>query len=475
MVNRADLSRAKVRVQLHRWFAVCVAALFWAVSLSAQAECYKYKPTGSTNANEVADSIGGVCNAIKLQRFPTPDERVSIPHDPSSANPYGWCDIFNSYACYTNVPQCGYIGSVILERVTVDCGQPVCQAGATATIPVQMGYGRFSARADGALWTTSDGRNFIQPTPTLRTLLNGSGANTLPGGTGGLCDGRCMVVQDGAPPGSSSTDGWWNSKEPNAQGLYSLYRDFNVKQTGAQCSPSDTMAMGAAGSQSCDGFVGQVNGKTVCVAKETPAANQVPNVKVSGTTNGNGRFTPEAGKPTVGPNGEFPGLAGDKPGILDTSGTGSGGTSTPSTSTTVIKDASGTTTGTSTTTYDFQSCGLPGKPACKMDESGTPTAVDLSSATGQLKSAWDTADGMLPSITGTAGKDTSFTMPQWFTAQACQPLNLGTLPAPISRAITIDWCPVLNPALSVISFLWILGMFFVIVNMVGRVTGAGVH
>ncbi|MCY1238860.1 hypothetical protein D9M72_516190 [compost metagenome] len=95
--------------------------------------------------------------------------------------------------------------------------------------------------------------------------------------------------------------------------------------------------------------------------------------------------------------------------------------------------------------------------------------------TTKLDEAMDKADQGINKAIDKSGMDTSWGgIPQWFSSAACTPWHLGTLPF-INVALVVDICPVSQYVVAVMTFLWVVGTFFAIVAMVGRVTGAGAH
>lgn len=349
-----------------------------------------------------------------------------------------------------------------------------CQQGQQQSKLVTVGYVRATARADGAPWKTTDGRSFFAPVPGSNPR-DGQIPTT-------ICDGQCSWVADGAP------SDWWVANDPGATGVYAAFRQQGYVSNGAVCSAATDQVNPAKPAPSCDGYVGQVNGKTTCIAKEPPSgvmggpapAGTGPKNAASAAAGApapsSATKNPDGSEQRFGPNGEQFERPGDKPSLMDTGGTGTGGgaggTSTPSTGTssTTQKNPDGsTTTSTTTMSLDLKTCGLPGNPACKIDESGTPDGKGYSSdATGKLGSDWDKLDGLLSSIQNKGDKDTSWSMPSWLPASSCTAWNLGTLPV-VNVAITVDLCPLKTMIDGVISFFWLVGTFMAVLGMVSNV------
>jgi len=138
-------------------------------------------------------------------------------------------------------------------------------------------------------------------------------------------------------------------------------------------------------------------------------------------------------------------------------------TTTPSTTTT------STTTGTQTP--DKVTCGLPGTPACKIDETGT-----LGTVTMTLDETTATTDQTTKNttITGTADKG-------WFSSwsglwaapplQSCVPIQYPAITVG-STSITppaMDPCPVVTGMRSVMAFVWAFVGFWLCLGMVREV------
>jgi hypothetical protein len=155
-----------------------------------------------------------------------------------------------------------------------------------------------------------------------------------------------------------------------------------------------------------------------------------------------------------GPNGERFEKPGDVPSMLDIGGTGTNKPAVPS---------SGTSTGvngTSTFTLDLQTCGLPGKPPCKIDESGTPTKapdgikLDEASINTQHNTNKSTISG-----TGDKGMFSS-----WSSAfivppvVACEPTVLHmAAPGVTNTDVGLDACGLVGDVRAIMAWLWALG------------------
>jgi len=178
----------------------------------------------------------------------------------------------------------------------------------------------------------------------------------------------------------------------------------------------------------------------------------------------------------------------------------------PSTTTTT-QTASGTTTTTNTTNYNIvyqgdtitynsttvtnttnpngttstmtvteqpktEVCGLPGTPACKIDETGTPSTVDTSPGLAKLKEDADKRDALLDAIKNKNDKDTSFVWPSWLSSGSCSPWDFGTFPV-INFRLTLDMCPFFAWVTPVVSFLWLLGTWYACLGLVRQTVAGG--
>lgn len=326
------------------------------------------------------------------------------------------------------------------------------------TKAVMMGFGRAAARSDGALWQTTDGRSFMAPASGYSSMMTQSPPDF-------MCDGTCELVADGAG------GDWWADKEPNANGNYGIYKEQGYKYTGGKCTARDEKLDPATLGPPCAGALGEVNGKAVCAEKVPPSGfDYNPKMTTSGAGSTPAQATSTTGEGlTVGPNGEVPGKGGDQKGSPDTGGTGGGsGTSGGITGTGTQTNSDGTTS-TFTIEADLKTCGMPGNPACKIDESGTPDGRNAIKDDG-LKTGWDSLDQQLQNIQGSTDKDTSWMFPSWLSSSQCQPWDLGEFVIWQYRVpVRIDACHMQAPSVAIMSFLWIVGTFFAVLAMMSSV------
>jgi hypothetical protein len=288
-----------------------------------------------------------------------------------------------------------------------------------------------------------------------------------------VCSGGCTMNYSGV-------ESAWISQAPNAQGLYRNSVDANYVNSGQKCTasgtnPADQAVNPQAPQPDCPGYVGEVNGKVGCYG--TAAKPVTTGTKPTGIP----QPPPRAGNPPAGerpPSGEgsasnptpAAGNGGPEGGPAAAGVGGRGG------------GAGGTASGTGSSTNgegqeEKDPCGAPGQAVCnvKVDENGTPATGGDGMGTSKLDQAMDKAEEGIAKAIDPSKMDTSWGgIPQWFASGGCTPWNLGTLPY-INRAIVIDICPVAGYVVAVMSFLWVVGTFFAIIAMVGRVTGAGAH
>jgi hypothetical protein len=186
------------------------------------------------------------------------------------------------------------------------------------------------------------------------------------------CDGQCTVTYQ-------AVDSCWRSQIPAANGLHRVSCDLRVAITSTQCTSKASPQDSTVAPPPCPGYVGNVNGKPVCVGTSSAPLPQ--------------GATPSTQPPSAAGNPS----AGDKPG----SGSGSGSTGATRTPTSGDggnagggssaatpgggSEGNGQTAGTrggatvitGEVEVDIETCGLPGKPPCKIDETGTPDGTSL--------------------------------------------------------------------------------------------------
>ena len=144
-----------------------------------------------------------------------------------------------------------------------------------------------------------------------------------------------------------------------------------------------------------------------------------------------------------------------------------GTTSTQVITRTVEQPASTSTTSITTPKAEAGVCGLPGGPACKIDEAGTPDGKD-SIKKNDLEIELGKAIDALPTIVNPVGKDTSWgVLPAWTNQGPCAPWHVFTFPESVgSRSVDVDLCPLKPWADGISNFVWVALGFMGITSMV---------
>lgn len=277
---------------------------------------------------------------------------------------------------------------------------------------------------------------------------------------------RASFTQGDEPSG-------YRSQSPTSQGLYRISADYSMVQGGFACEPGpeDAPFDPKQPNMQCPGYVGEVNGKTVCVGnadKPIPPA-QKPGVRDK-TGKGEDKGNPKAGQKPGSGEGSGNGGSGRTPSTGD-GGNGGGPAG-------AVGGGKGDGTGgegEGEGDEDKKGCGLPGQPKCAIDETGTP---DGKSAYGELNGKLDGLDAQRKTgtdkITGTGDKDTGWgTSWSWFQNGQCRAISLGTLPLGTGVEMRIDICHIVPYTNLVLNFLWAVGTFIAVLGMVFRVTTRG--
>lgn len=117
---------------------------------------------------------------------------------------------------------------------------------------------------------------------------------------------------------------------------------------------------------------------------------------------------------------------------------------------------------------EIVTCGLPGTPACKIDETGTPTEGDFAAAEGELEKAKGDWEALIGDAAGTDGKNTdwsfSFALPT-----TCSAMSVAF---PVVT-FTIDPCEWRVWSDPLISIIWLSTTIWTIIGMVGRGIAGG--
>ena len=259
-------------------------------------------------------------------------------------------------------------------------------------------------------------------------------------GTGSVCNGGCMQNFDSNEACSECKA--YVSQTPSPQGLYRFSIDMLGHYTGGSCTdgPADQAAKADDSKDPpCPGFVGEVNGVKGCYGTaDKPVRTEPPDPNAD-------RKQRDSGNPSAGTKPESgPGSGSGGPGR--TPSTGSGGSQGGPAS------AAGTGSGDGTTDKpgdgkEQQSCGAPGQPPCKLDESGTPGTFSPNSGVKDYK---DKMDQQREQIKG-AGDGVFGGLNVFFSA----PPVVGCSPFALPNEMgAIDPCGVVDGVRAVMAYLW---------------------
>lgn len=95
---------------------------------------------------------------------------------------------------------------------------------------------------------------------------------------------------------------------------------------------------------------------------------------------------------------------------------------------------------------DIETCGLPGKPPCKIDETGTPKKEEtVTAAESALKAAMDQAEAKIAEVTAKEGFGWTLGLPS--LPASCAPIQVGNV-------MTLDICPAVEIGRTGFAFLW---------------------
>lgn len=258
------------------------------------------------------------------------------------------------------------------------------------------------------------------------------------GGVGSVCTDGCS----GSFPESPFV-GVFRSQEPSPQGLYRISADYLVRMGGGQCTPSESDKAHDPNQPNmpCPGYVGTVNGKTVCVGTADkplpPPAGDAPSRETG--------KPPDKGNPSAGTK-PSDGEGSGNTGAGRTPSNGNGGNDGGPGS------AAGTGSGDGTTDKpddgkEQQNCGAPGQPPCKLDESGTSGTFAPSTGVKDYKDKMDQQrEQMKEAGSGVfGGLNVFFSAPP---VVGCSPFGLP------NDMGSIDPCGVVDGVRAVMAYLW---------------------
>lgn len=360
--------------------------------------------------------------------------------NPLNANPFTSCKFSPSGSSVQLTSALVYTcpANSTLSTNVCTCNSGFVQSGsacvtAAPSCPDAVGSLRVVNVTDG--WGRS-------PDPNADDLVHSSGSPP-----SSLDDGKCLgEVTD--------VQHCWRSQVPAANGLYRVSCDYIIRVAGDGSGTSATDANPLTPPPACPGFVGEVNGVTVCVGTSTQPVN--------GTNPSPGNEAP--GNPAAGPQpdtGEGSGSTGE--GRTPTTGDG-GNAGGPA--------AAATPPAAPTVEIEAQ-CGVAGKPACSVtvDESGMPTGTNAYSTPRQ---ALDTFSLERQEGIENAGSQSSLPWIWGFNLPSgtCSPIDLS------SRFGPMEWRPCEDQNIANFRAAWaylvgIFGALYIVRSLFGAVGNSG--
>lgn len=420
-------------------FSDAAHAAFPATPGACQSNCSEYEAAGQ-NGNWMRDPVAAC--APTLANYPTlvwdrfAPPNVCVLKDPNNGGELGI--VINRRDAGADPPTCP--AGATLSGSTCTCGDGYAELGATcvatsSTCPV--GQGKTTNRTEG--WARS-------ANPDANDVVSDLGSpSTVYGYNDGVCVGNITGV-----------DRCWRSQEPSAQGLYRLSCDYTMVVTATSTSTGESNSDPDEPVASCPGFVGEVNGKTVCVGTSSnplPAGTDAPNAPTSA---GN----PSAGpKPSTGP--------GSGSGAGRTPSTGNGGNNGGPSSAAVGRGGSGQRGDLPEVPGEI--CGAAPLPPCnvKVDETGVPAEGTAESRFGQGVIDLDA----VKTEANTAFNDhRDIQLPNW-TWTCAFPSGCTALVLPAFNDFEIDVCqfqPIIHDLMSV---LWVIAGIWGLIALFQRATG----
>lgn len=143
-----------------------------------------------------------------------------------------------------------------------------------------------------------------------------------------------------------------------------------------------------------------------------------------------------------------------------------------STSTGAVTTPASTSTSTTTTTTDQTSktCGMPGTPACKIDETATPVAVGVTEYSSKLDTLKTDQETHTAKVGGTADKPFFSGWGSLFITPplaACATFELPSFNGAVMGSL--DPCPVVDGVRSVMAYIWALAGFWLCLGWIREV------
>lgn len=145
------------------------------------------------------------------------------------------------------------------------------------------------------------------------------------------------------------------------------------------------------------------------------------------------------------------------------------------TTSTTVTNVTNTTTGAPISTETktdsapvppTEACGLPGKAACKIDETGTPDPVDDTAYKSKLDKTKSDQDALREQVGGNADKSFFTNWQQFFVTPPLATCRAYSLPHDMG---SVDPCPVVDGVRSFMAFLWAVTALWAGIKMVREV------
>lgn len=452
-----------MRSSLLPFFAVVALSAFSA-SYAADPVCYEYQLISKQTEEPWFPTAQAACDS---KTYPPPgrnwryDSR-SVSGSAEDGTLYCTLKFKFDNGAWTNEQ---LSGDQIMRRQKASCGQ-VCERIEGKKINITIGYHA----------TPSDNLKLNPATkydPFFKQLMTEGGGTT--------CIAGCEHFM--YKPGADTNT--WVSQVAGTNGLYRSSADVSATQFATPCGGAP--AEGASPSApipECNGVLGDVNGATVCLPRNTdtgvdlgglpdatrgnPPAGEVPPGKddkerapgpggagngsgTGGASNGGGA----SGGPATGSNNKPGGKGcndGSKSPGLPCSGKGE-------------LDADGNTDKPEDG-KEQAACGAPGQPKCRIDESGTPGSVGDDKYLSKLdpyKSDSDSAREQIKSV----GTGIFEPWAMLFSAPPLATCEGFDLPAHAGQSMgTIDPCSVVDGIRAAMAYIWAIAAFWLCLGWV---------
>ncbi|HJV02754.1 MAG TPA: hypothetical protein VJ752_19620 [Burkholderiaceae bacterium] len=248
-----------------------------------------------------------------------------------------------------------------------------------------------------------------------------------------------------------------------------------IKAVGADfCMTASSEAVNGVAKKTC---VFQMVETGEIAASNSPPDDTVPAYTGGASTGTGGTGTGGTGTGTggtggTGDTGGTGGTGGTGTGGTGTGGTGTGGTGTGGTGTGGTGTGGTGTGGTGTggTGTGGTNCGAPGQPACKIDESGTPSGIGgaLDALNALVNGVGGDRQNGFNDAVSDAGKDTSLGFGYQLPHGSCSNPTVG-LPG-IGGQWTVDICSYTGTFAAMFELLWVFFFGYSVMSLVARAT-----